>query len=59
MQDWQASIVIEAQAIVARIEGMKAENMYWQQKDEQIPYRQDEFDLLADELIELSRSMRQ
>ncbi len=59
MQDWQASIVIEAQAVVARIEGMKAENMYWQQKDEQIPYRQDEFDLLADELMELSRHIRE
>ena len=50
MEDWQLRLQIEAMAIMARVEGMKAENMARMRRDEAVAYDEDAFFELADDL---------
>lgn len=57
MKDWQVKIWIQAQAIVAEIEGMKSENDLAKICNNTIPYGEDAFFRKSFELQELAREI--
>lgn len=50
MQDWQVKLQLECMAVMARVEGMKAQNMRDTHNGSKPQYDYDDFDALACEI---------
>lgn len=58
LEDWHIRVMIQAQAIGATLEGMKAENKIREMQGFHLKHDEDSFDLLRQELEELVNQLR-
>jgi hypothetical protein len=57
MQDWQVQLMLQAQAVIVRVEGMKAENQHCLFKNMAPTYTFDYFYSAADEINGIAQAM--
>lgn len=50
MESWRARLLLQAQAVLVRVEGMKAENSQREHRGESMAYTEDDFEDKACEI---------